>query len=123
MKPVMCRMSEEQYEVLRALAFERRTSMAELIRQAIEKTYAEDLADVRDMKRELAEHRADPTTSMDYAEYRRERLSGLRSPDAALGQKPLREYTDEEIQRFLAEDKIDEETAQAVRRLLAQGKL
>lgn len=85
MKSVMCRLSEEQYEVLRALAFEKRTSMAELIRQAIEKTYAEDLADVRDMELELAEHRADPTTSVDYAEYREERLSGLRTQGAASG--------------------------------------
>ena len=34
-----------------------------------------------------------------------------------------REYTDNDIQRFLEEDKIDEETAAKVRELLTQGKL
>jgi AbrB family looped-hinge helix DNA binding protein len=35
----------------------------------------------------------------------------------------LREYTEAEIQQFLEEDRIDDDTAQAVRRLLATGKL
>jgi len=38
------------------------------------------------------------------------------------GQK-LREYTEAEIQQFLDEDRIDEGTAAAVRRLLASGEL
>lgn len=35
----------------------------------------------------------------------------------------LREYSDAEVAEFLREDKIDAETAKAVRRLLGQGKL
>jgi AbrB family looped-hinge helix DNA binding protein len=35
----------------------------------------------------------------------------------------LRLYTDEELRQFQAEDKIDAETASAVRRLLASGEL
>lgn len=35
----------------------------------------------------------------------------------------LREYTEAEIQQFLEEDRIDDETAHAVRRLLASGQL
>lgn len=35
----------------------------------------------------------------------------------------LRDYTEEEIESFLAEDKLDEETAAAIRRLLAEGRL
>lgn len=35
----------------------------------------------------------------------------------------LRDYIEEEIEAFLAEDRLDEETAGAVRRLLAEGKL
>jgi AbrB family looped-hinge helix DNA binding protein len=35
----------------------------------------------------------------------------------------LREYTEAEIQQFLEEDKIDEATAGAVRRMLAEGAL
>lgn len=35
----------------------------------------------------------------------------------------LREYTEAEIQQFLEDDKISEETADTVRRLLAAGQL
>lgn len=35
----------------------------------------------------------------------------------------LREYTDKEISQFLREDKIDQNTAKVVRRLLIEGKL
>lgn len=35
----------------------------------------------------------------------------------------LRQYTDAELSQFLDEDKIDEATAAAVRRLLAEGAL
>ena len=44
------------------------------------------------------------------------------SPVVPPGQK-LREYTEAEIQQFLDEDRIDEGTAAAVRRLLASGEL
>ena len=40
-----------------------------------------------------------------------------------VGEEELREYTDEEISQFLQEDKIDQETARAVKRLLTEGKL
>jgi len=35
----------------------------------------------------------------------------------------LREYTEAEIRQFLADDRIDEQTATAVRQLLAEGAL
>ncbi len=38
-------------------------------------------------------------------------------------EEELREYTDKEISQFLQEDKIDQETARTVKRLLADGKL
>jgi hypothetical protein len=37
------------------------------------------------------------------------------------GETALREYTDEEIQRFLEEDKLDPETLAKVHRLLKQS--
>ena len=40
-----------------------------------------------------------------------------------IGEEELREYTDEEISRFLQEDKIDQETARTVKRLLTEGRL
>ncbi|MBT9169639.1 MAG: hypothetical protein DDT19_03002 [Syntrophomonadaceae bacterium] len=38
-------------------------------------------------------------------------------------EEELRDYSEEEIAEFLREDKIDQETAKAVKRLLAEGKL
>ena len=40
-----------------------------------------------------------------------------------LGEETLRQYDDQEIRRFLEEDKIDPETAAKVRDLLARGEL
>ncbi len=77
MKTIPLRLTEEQYDVLRALAFERRTSMAALVRRAVERAYHEDFEDVRIMEEELAAHRADPSSSIDYEEFRKELLSGL----------------------------------------------
>lgn len=39
------------------------------------------------------------------------------------GQEALRRYTEEDISRFLEEDKLDEETARRVRELLRRGAL
>ncbi len=39
------------------------------------------------------------------------------------GQEALRRYTEEDISRFLEEDKLDEETAHQVRELLGRGAL
>ena len=39
------------------------------------------------------------------------------------GEETLRRYTEEEISRFLADDKLDEETARRVRELLNAGEL
>ena len=39
------------------------------------------------------------------------------------GEEALRRYTDEDIARFLEEDKLDEETARRVRELLQRGEL
>ena len=40
-----------------------------------------------------------------------------------VGEEELGEYTDKEISQFLQDDKIDQETARTVKRLLAEGKL
>lgn len=39
------------------------------------------------------------------------------------GEEALRRYTEEDIARFLEEDKLDEETAWRVRELLQRGRL
>jgi predicted DNA-binding protein len=70
----MIYLPEEIHEGLRRLAFEEKTSIAELIRRAVEQAYREDLEDVRDMENELACYRAHPETAVSYKEYRRKRL-------------------------------------------------
>ena len=40
-----------------------------------------------------------------------------------LGQDSLRRYTDDDIARFLEEDKLDEQTATKIRELIERGEL
>ena len=60
MKKTMIYLPEETHEGLRRLAFEEKTSIAELIRRAIDIVYGEDIEDIRDMEEELARYRAEP---------------------------------------------------------------
>ena len=77
MKQVVCRIAEEQYQGLRCLALEQKTSVAELIRRAIHKVYGEDLEDVRDMEEELARYQANSGIVVDYNQYRQERTGSV----------------------------------------------
>jgi predicted DNA-binding protein len=77
MKKTMIYLPEETHEGLKRLAFEARTSIAELIRRAIDVVYNEDIEDLRDMEQELAKYRADPSSAINYAEYRRQRLGNV----------------------------------------------
>jgi predicted DNA-binding protein len=73
MKKTMIYLPEETHEGLKRLAFEARTSIAELIRRAIDQAYQEDLEDIRDMEDELAKYRADPGSAIELEEYMRQR--------------------------------------------------
>ena len=73
MKKTMVYLSEESHEGLRKLAFEARTSVAELIRRAIDIVYGEDIEDIGDMEEELAKYRADPGSAVELEEYLRQR--------------------------------------------------
>jgi len=73
MKRTMIYLSEETHQYLRKLAFEANTSIAELIRRAIDTVYGEDIADVRDMEEELAKYRANPDSAIDLDRYLHER--------------------------------------------------
>jgi len=75
MKKTMIYLPEEIHEGLRRLAFESKTSIAELIRQAVDQAYREDLEDIRDMEEELANY--SPETAISYEEYRQQRLSNV----------------------------------------------
>jgi len=73
MKKTMIYLPEETHEGLRELAFENRTSLAELIRQAVDIVYGEDIEDIRDMKEELARYQAESSSAIDLEEYLRQR--------------------------------------------------
>jgi len=73
MKKTMIYLPEETHEGLKNIAFEARTSLAELIRRAIDVVYGEDIEDMRDMEEELAKYRADPGSAITLEEYLKQR--------------------------------------------------
>ena len=73
MKKTMVYLPEETHEGLRKLAFEANTSMAELIRRAVQTAYGEDIEDIRDMEKELARYHAQPGSAVELEEYLRQR--------------------------------------------------
>jgi len=73
MKRTMIYLPEQTHQGLRKLAFEANTSIAELIRQAIDTVYGEDIEDIRDMEEELAKYRAHPESAIELGKYLRQR--------------------------------------------------
>ena len=73
MKRTMVYLPEATHQWLRRLAFEADTSLAELIRRAIDTVYGEDIADIQDMEEELAKYRTHPESAIDLEEYLRQR--------------------------------------------------
>ena len=73
MKRTMIYLPEQTHQWLRKLAFEANTSIAELIRQAIDMVYGEDVEDIQDMEEELAKYRAHPESAIDLERYLRQR--------------------------------------------------
>lgn len=73
MKRTMIYLPDETHQGLRKLAFEANTSLAELIRKAVDAVYGEDIEDIRDMEEELAKYRANPESAIDLTEYLRQK--------------------------------------------------
>ena len=73
MKRTMIYLPDETHQGLRKLAFEGNTSLAELIRKAVEAVYGEDIEDIRDIEAELAELKAHPETAIEFNEYLRQK--------------------------------------------------
>ena len=69
----MIYLPEETHKGLRKLAFEGNTSIAELIRKAVEAVYGEDIEDIRDMEAELADYKAHPESAIEFNEYLRQK--------------------------------------------------
>jgi predicted DNA-binding protein len=73
MKRTMIYLPEEVHQGLRKLAFEANTSIAELVRKAVEIVYGEDIEDIQVMEEELAKYRANPESAIDLTEYLRQK--------------------------------------------------
>ena len=73
MKRTMIYLPEQTHQGLRKLAFEANTSIAELIRRAIDTVYGEDIEDIQDMEQELTKYRAHPESAIDLERYLRHR--------------------------------------------------
>ena len=73
MKRSMIYLPEQTHQGLRKLAFEANTSIAELIRQAIDKVYGEDISDIQDMEEELVKYQAHPESAIELEKYLRQR--------------------------------------------------
>ena len=69
MKKTMVYLPDDLHEGLRRLAFEHRTSMAELIRRAVDAAYREVLEDIRDAEAEIASYRADPSSAISLEDF------------------------------------------------------
>jgi len=70
MRKTMIYLPDELHEALRELAVRHKTSLTELVRQAVEQTYEEEL-DGFLMERELDEYLRDPSTAISLEEYRK----------------------------------------------------
>ena len=77
MKKTMIYLPEEIHEGLRNLAFEQNTSIAELVRRAVEQAYKEDLEDIKDMEHELALYASDRSSAVELDDYLRQRGSSV----------------------------------------------
>lgn len=74
MMRTMVYLENELHRRLKHLAVERRTSLAALIREAVDALYREDTEDLRIGRARLAEYSAYPERSISYASYRAKRL-------------------------------------------------
>jgi hypothetical protein len=75
----MVYLPEETHEGLKRLAFEAKTSVAELIRRAVDIVYGEDIEDIQDMEQEISRYQAQPGTAMELEEYLRRRKARVSS--------------------------------------------
>ncbi len=69
MKKTMIYLPDELHEGLRQLAFEHRTSMAELVRRAVQAAYGEVIEDISDMDAEIASYLEDPSSSISLEDF------------------------------------------------------
>ena len=86
-KKLMIYLDDELHEDLKALAFRKRTTMAALVRYALDRTFEDEL-DVIGAERALEEAARDPSSTMTLEEYLEKR--GLAVPGRANAKGPAR---------------------------------
>jgi len=69
MKKTMIYVSEETHKGLKKLAFENDTSIAELIRRAVDIVYGEDIEDIKDVEEELSRYQSQPGSAIELEGY------------------------------------------------------
>jgi len=79
MKRTMIYLPDDTHRGLKKLAFEADSSIAELIRKAVDALYGEDIEDIRDMEEELTKYRANPESAVDLTEYLRQKKAHVPS--------------------------------------------
>lgn len=75
MKRTMIYLPDDTHQGLRKLAFEANTSIAELIRKAVDAAYGEDIEDIRIMEEEIAKYRANPESAVSLKKLRRRKVN------------------------------------------------
>lgn len=78
MKKLMIYLGDDLHEDLKALAFRKRTTMAALVRYALDRTFEDDL-DVIAGERALEEAARDPSSTMSWEEYKASRSRDVRA--------------------------------------------
>lgn len=73
MTRTMVYLPEELHRNLKHLAVERRTSLAELVREAVDTMYQEDIQDIRIGRQRLKDYEAHPARVVPYLAYRARR--------------------------------------------------
>jgi predicted DNA-binding protein len=71
MKRTMIYLPDDTHRGLKKLAFEADSSIAELIRKAVDALYGEDIEDIQVMEEEIAKYRANPESAIGLDELRR----------------------------------------------------
>ena len=77
-KKLMVYLDDEVHDDLKALAFRKRTTMAALVRYALDRTFEDEL-DVIAGERALEEAIRDPSSTMSWEEYKAKRWGGVRA--------------------------------------------
>jgi predicted DNA-binding protein len=78
MKKLMIYLDDDLHEDLKALAFRKRTTMAALVRYALDRTFEDEL-DVIAGERALEEAARDPSSTMSWEEYKASRFRDVRA--------------------------------------------